>query len=283
MADQATSKIDAAAEKAFAEAAAQAAAAPKPAVATATAPAVAAKPAIAEKIAEADAAPAQTAKVAAKPVAKPAAKKVAAKKIVAKKTAAKPVARKAARKAATKTSAKTGANAGVKTRKSAPTKAPAIKTSTPKETIMTKAKETAIDYTAQVKEGLADLQTRAKTAYEKSTVLASEMGEFSKHNVEAIVESGKILAAGMQDLAKTYVEEGKAAVSTLTSDAKEIAAVKSPTEFIQLQSQIASRNFDATVANVSKTTEAWVKLANEAFAPISSRVSVAMDKVRKAA
>ncbi|MDZ4307609.1 phasin family protein [Allopontixanthobacter sp.] len=148
---------------------------------------------------------------------------------------------------------------------------------------MTKAQETAADYTAQLKDGLADLQTRAKTVYEKSTVLASEMGEFSKHNVEAIVESGKILASGMQELAKNYVEEGKAAVSTMTSDAKEIAAVKSPTEFVQLQSQIASRNFDATIATVSKTTEAWVKLANEAFAPISSRVSVAMDKVRKAA
>ncbi len=271
MADQATSKIDVAAEKAFAEAAAQTAAARK----SAPAAEVAAKPAIAEKVAEAVAAPAPDTKVAAKP----AAKKVAAKKTVAKKSAAKPVARKAARKAAPKTSPKTG----VKTRKAAPAKTPTIKTSTPKETIMTKAKETAIDYSAQVKEGLADLQTRAKTAYEKSTVLASEMGEFSKHNVEAIVESGKILATGMQGLAKTYVEEGKAAVSTLTSDAKEIAAVKSPTEFIQLQSQIASRNFDATVANVSKTTEAWVKLANEAFAPISSRVSVAMDKVRKAA
>lgn len=148
---------------------------------------------------------------------------------------------------------------------------------------MTKAKETAVDYTAQVKEGIADLQTRAKTAYEKSTVLASEMGDFSKENVEAVVESSKILASGVQDMAKNYVEEGKAAVSTMTSDVKEIAAVKSPTEFVQLQSQIVSRNFDATVANFSKTTEAWVKLANEAFAPISSRASVAMEKVRKAA
>ncbi len=276
MADQATSKIDAAAEKAFAEAAAQTAAAKK---AAAEAEAVS-KPTIAENVAEAVAAPAPApaTNAAAKPAAKKApVKKVAAKKVAAKKTIAK---KTVAKKTAAKPAAR---NVAVKTRKPAPAKTPSIKTSTPKETIMTKAKETAVDYTAQVKEGLADLQTRAKTVYEKGTVLASEMGEFSKHNVEAIVESGKILATGMQHMAKSYVEEGKAAVSTLTSDAKEIAAVKSPTEFVQLQSQIASRNFDATVATVSKTTEAWVKLANEAFAPISSRVSVAMDKVRKAA
>jgi hypothetical protein len=59
--------------------------------------------------------------------------------------------------------------------------------------------------------------------------------------------------------------------------------VKSPTEFVQLQGKLVSRNFDATVAQFSKTTEAWVKLANDTFAPISNRVSVAMEKVRKAA
>jgi hypothetical protein len=40
-----------------------------------------------------------------------------------------------------------------------------------------------------------ELQTRAKTADEKSTEIASDMGEFSKHNVEAVVEAGKILAS----------------------------------------------------------------------------------------
>jgi hypothetical protein len=33
----------------------------------------------------------------------------------------------------------------------------------------------------------------------------------------------------------------------------------------------------------SKRTEAWVKLTNEAFAPISNRVSVAAEKISKAA
>ncbi len=266
MADQAASKIDVAAEKAYAEAAGQTSTVKQPATTSVVAakvadPAPAAKPAASTTVA---AKPAPAKKAAAK---KPTAKKAAAKKAVAKKTSAKPTARKVA----------------AKTRKTTSVKTSPTKKSVSKETIMTKAKETAVDYSAQVKEGFADLQTRAKTVYEKGTVLASEMGEFSKHNVEAIVESGKILANGMQDMAKSYVVEGKAAVSTMTSDVKEIAAVKSPTEFVQLQGQIASRNFDATVANVSKTTEAWVKLANEAFAPISSRVSVAMDKVRKAA
>ena len=270
MADQAASKIDAATQKAIADAAAKNVEANAPAEKADETVSIAAVAEAVEADAKPAAKPAATKAAAATPARKPAAKrkapvkKAAAKKVAARKTAAKPAARKtaAARKIA----------------------APAdTKTSNYRDTIMTKAKETTADYSAQVKDGFADLQTRAKTVYEKGTVLASDMGDFSKQNVEAVVEAGKILASGMQDMAKSYVADGKAAAAAIASDAREIAAVKSPTEFAQLQSKIASRNFDATVATVSKTTEAWVKLANEAFAPISSRMSVAMDKVRKAA
>ena len=56
-----------------------------------------------------------------------------------------------------------------------------------------------------------------------------------------------------------------------------------PTELFQLQGELARRNFDALVSFGSKRTEAWVKLYNDAFAPISNRVSVAAEKISKAA
>ena len=148
---------------------------------------------------------------------------------------------------------------------------------------MTKAQNKTADYTAQVKEGFADLQTRAQTVYGKGSELAAEMGEFNKGNLEAVVESGKILAAGMQDMGQAYVADVKDAVETVTADVKEVATVKSPTDFVQLQGKIARRNVDTAVAAVSKNTEAWVKLANDVFAPLSSRASVAKDMFRKAA
>lgn len=263
MATKPESKIDAAAEKAYAEAAAKSndtAAATPAKVEAVTAPAAKAapaKPAAAKK-----AAPKK--KVAAK---KAAPKKAAAKKVAAKKTVSAKTAPKAAKKSA-----------------AAPKRAAvAAKATELKDTIMTKAKTTAADYTASMKEGLATAQERAKVAYDKGSELAAEMGEFSKGNLEAVVESGKILAAGVQTIAKTQFEDAKAAVEVLTADVKEMTSVKSPTEFVQLQGKYASRNFDAAVAQLSKTTEAWVKLANESFAPISSRAAVAMEKFRKAA
>ena len=139
------------------------------------------------------------------------------------------------------------------------------------------------DYTAKAKEVAADMQTRAKAAYDKGTELTKDTVEFQKGNFEALVESGKILASGMQDMGRIYVEEAKTAAETVQADVKKMAAVKSPTELFQLQGEIMRRNFDAMVSTTSKNTEAMLKLANEAFAPVSNRMSLAAEKVRKAA
>ena len=150
-----------------------------------------------------------------------------------------------------------------------------------KEKIMAAAKTN--DFTQPVGDAVTEIQTRAKAAYEKGTETLGEATEFAKGNVEALVESGKIFAAGAQDLGKSYVEEAKGAYETLTADLKEMAAIKSPTELFQLQGKIARRNFDAFVAASSKNTEALVKLASDSFAPLSGRVNVAAEKLAKVA
>lgn len=205
------------------------------------------------------------------PAAKVAAKKPAAKKVAAAKTpaATKVVTKKvAAVKAAPKKIIKT----------------PAKKAATSfKDTIMAKTQIVAEDFTAKFKEAAEDAQSRAKAAFEKGNEFAAEGAEFTKGNIEALVESGKILAAGLQDLGKDYVAEGKSAIETMTADVKELVAVKSPADFFKLQGEMLRRNFDAAVASGSKNSEKVVKLANEAFAPISNRVSLAVEKVKQAA
>ena len=150
-----------------------------------------------------------------------------------------------------------------------------------KEKIMATAETT--DFTKPIADAVGEFQARTKAAYDKSTEVATELTEFTKGNVEALVESSKIFAAGAQSLSKTYVEDAKAAYETATADAKEFAAIKSPTELFQLQSKIARRNFDAFVAASSKNTEAFLKLSNEAFAPLSGRVEAATEKLSKVA
>lgn len=213
---------------------------------------------LAEKAYAAAAADAPVAKKAAA-AKKPAAKKIA-KPAAAKKVAAQKIAKPAAKKVA----------------KAAPLKSKDT-------TIMAKTQQAAEDFTAKVKDAVADLQERAKTAMDKSNAMFADAGEFTKANVEALVESGKVLAAGLQDLSKVYVEDAKTGFETMTADVKELAAVKSPADFFKLQGEILRRNFDAAMATGSKRSEALVKLANDAFAPVQSRVSVAIEKVKQAA
>jgi phasin family protein len=263
------------AEEAYAAAAAEAKSiAPEPAEAT---------PAASDKLAVKESAPAEKPAekaVAAKPAPprKPAEAKTKSKNIPAAK---KPVNNKATPAAnVTRKKSSPPRGAAPKAQTAAPA-APEPTITELKEKIMATA--TATDFTIPMTEAMSEVQARTKAAFEKSTELATELTEFSKGNVEALVESGKVLAGGMQDLGKTYVDEARTAYETMTADMKEMASVKSPTELLQLQAKLARRNFDTLFAYSSKNGEAMMKLVNEAFAPLSGRMNLAAEKISRAA
>lgn len=155
MANEAKAKIDAAAEKAYAEAAT------KEGVSTKAV----------EKAVEADAPKAKAKPAAIKKVVKAPAKKAAAKKAAPKKVAAKKAAPKKVKAAVKKAAKPTNAIAQAR------------------DTIMATAKKAQnTDFTKTAKEALADVQTRAKTVFAKTGELASEVTEFNKGNVEAVVK-----------------------------------------------------------------------------------------------
>jgi len=129
----------------------------------------------------------------------------------------------------------------------------------------------------------ADFNDRTKAAMEKSAKTVEELNDFAKGNVEAIVESGKITAKGLEALSQEAVEYSRKSFETATAALKSMAAAKSPTDFFKLQSDFFRGAFDSYVAEASKTTEAVIKLAGEAAQPISSRVALAAEKAKIAA
>lgn len=155
-----------------------------------------------------------------------------------------------------------------------PVTAAAAKVSAPRKELFAMA--TTTEFTDKMTAAFKDAQDKAKAAF-------GDAGAFAKGNVEAMVESSKIFATGIQEMSKGYVAETKSAFEAMTADVKELTTVKSPTEFFEKQSALLRKNFDAAVAASSKNSEAMLKLANEAFQPISTRVSLAVEKVKKAA
>jgi hypothetical protein len=127
------------------------------------------------------------------------------------------------------------------------------------------------------------VQDQAKAAYEQGVAVFGDVKEFTRGNLDAVVESGKIAGAGLKQIGEGYVAEGRGAVATFNADIKELAAVKSPVDFFKLQSKIFGRNLGAAIDFHSKNAEAVLKLAKDSAEPLSKRVGVALEAVRKAA
>jgi phasin family protein len=225
---------------------------------------------------------------AKKPVAKVAASAVAAPKAVATPVAVKPA--KPAPTAVVATPVV--AEWPVAEQPAAPAaETPAVETK-PTAALVTemlaKAKEFSVNDTIKdaAEKGqayFAELTAKAKTAAEKGTKAVEEFNDFSKGNVEALVESGKIAAKGFETLGQGYAEYARKSFETTTAAFKGFAAVKSPTDFFKLHSDYVRGQFDSVVAETSKNTEALLKLAGEVAQPISNRVSLAAEKMKIAA
>jgi len=144
-------------------------------------------------------------------------------------------------------------------------------------------KGTTIMATEKVQAVFGDLNDRAKTAMQKSSKFVEEMTDLTKGNVEAIVASSRVAAKGAETLGQEAVEYGKKSFETASATFKSFASVKSPSEFYQLQSDYAKTAFDSAITEASKVSEQLVKLTSEIFQPISTRYSVAMEKLKATA
>jgi phasin family protein len=152
------------------------------------------------------------------------------------------------------------------------------RTITMNDTIKKQA-ETAMN---QGKAAVEQFQVKAKEAMEQGTKSMEEMNSFARGNVEAMVEAGRVAAKGMETMTQHVVEMAKKNAEATTTAVRSFAGAKNANELIQLQSDFARMQFDKFVADSSKMTEMFVKLAGEAFEPISNRFAVAADRFAKA-
>lgn len=141
----------------------------------------------------------------------------------------------------------------------------------------------AKDAQAKATEMFNEFNTRAKAAVERSTKLVEEMNDFNKGNIEALVESGRVAAKAAETIGQQAADAARKNFEEAQVALKKFASVKTPTEFFQLQGDYARGAFDALIADASKNSETFLKLAGDVFQPISNRFAVAAEKIKKAA
>ena len=139
----------------------------------------------------------------------------------------------------------------------------------------------AIPATGSFQTLFADAGERGQEAVKRSQKAIEEMTEVSKANVEALVDAGKIAVEGARSLGQDVVETSREGIEKAADAVRALAEAKSPTEFMQLQSEFARAQFDRFVAESSRLTETFVKLAGEAIQPIQSRATLNAERINK--
>jgi phasin family protein len=119
----------------------------------------------------------------------------------------------------------------------------------------------------------ADANERSQDLVKRSQKVAEELADLARANVEAIVEAGRLAGEGARSIGQDVVASSRDGVEKAADAIRSLAEAKSPTEYLQLQSEIARQSFDRAVAESSKLTESLVKLAGQAFQPLSNRAT----------
>jgi phasin family protein len=127
----------------------------------------------------------------------------------------------------------------------------------------------------------SDAGERGQEAVKRSQKAIEELTEVSKGNVEALVDAGKIAVEGARSLGQDVVETGREGIEQAADAVRALTEAKSASEFIQLQSEFARAQFDRFVAESSRLTETFVKLAGEAIQPIQTRATLNAERINK--
>ena len=223
-------------------------------------------------------APAKTAEIVTETAAETA--KETAKVVKAAKPARKTPARRAKRKPA-------AAPKAAKRRAKAPRKIKTTKIKTARKTASAAQERTftmnttknpfdgftAIPAFAPFQSMFAQAGERSQDIASKGQKVAEELADLTRANVEAIVEASRVAVEGARSLGQDIVATGRDGVEQASDAIRSLAEAKSPTEYMQLQGEFARASFDRMVAEGSKLTESMVKLAGEAFQPLSNRAT----------
>jgi phasin family protein len=139
------------------------------------------------------------------------------------------------------------------------------------------------DGMAKAAAGFETTQAKVKEGVEKAMKTAEEFVAFGQGNVEAFVKSGQIWTAGVQELSKQVAATAQASFEESMSTFKALTSVKSLKDALDLQASFARAALEKTMTESGKLTDASFKLTEQALAPITARVTLAVEKFAKSA
>ena len=99
-------------------------------------------------------------------------------------------------------------------------------------------------------------------------------------NVDALSQSSAASRAAVQELTKAYQELASKNVHNLTAAVQALSAVKSPTEFIELQQKLLKEGVEAAVADSRHIAQLTTAVFTSAFEPVKKQIEAVQKSVK---
>ena len=111
---------------------------------------------------------------------------------------------------------------------------------------------------------------------EATTEAVTKSGEAAekivKGSAEALTESGNASRTAVQELATAYQELAKKNAKNLTTAMQALAAVKSSTEFVELQQRLITEGVAAAVSDSQHIAQLTTAVFTAAFEPVKKQI-----------
>ena len=108
---------------------------------------------------------------------------------------------------------------------------------------------------------------------------AEEAAAFGRGNVEALAKATQIYVSGVQDLSRQSMALVQGLTEQALESAKALSGVRSLKEAAEVQAGLARTTFERTISDTTKLQETALKVAEQTFAPLSARVTLAVEKM----
>lgn len=108
---------------------------------------------------------------------------------------------------------------------------------------------------------------------------AEEAASFGRGNVEAFAKSAQAYVSGVQDLSRQTMAMVQGLTDQALENAKALSGVRSFKEAAEIQANLTRATFERTVSDATKLQETALKVAEQSFAPLSARVTIAVEKM----
>lgn len=110
-----------------------------------------------------------------------------------------------------------------------------------------------------------------------------DLSGFSKENIDALVASTNAAAKGAEQISAEVMAYSKKSVEDALAAVKTLSGAKNLREYFDLQNSLAKDSYDNFVSEAGRFSEMYMKLANDIFEPVNSRMATAIERFGRAA